>query len=225
MITKCKEAQTADAPKPEKKRNDAIWIVLIVFGALALIMTLPCVVALLMSWFWVDTRREEIAARNLQADKVRLEQQLQQERETARLARLEAERIRRNAREAALRQKGQGPAIAAADRRHAVQATVNTEKTDPAKYLCVRLRVLAADGQVLQEIQTAASVLMKWAMGWHGSDTIVLYSSDVGPSAWKETGAGTWEPVAYPLPAEIKKRSEELRQKKYGAPVPPEDIR
>jgi hypothetical protein len=49
--------------------------------------------------------------------------------------------------------------------------------------------VRATDGGVVGTIDTRASDVMAWAMGWYDDETIVLDSSDIGVYAWRYDGA------------------------------------
>jgi len=73
--------------------------------------------------------------------------------------------------------------------------TVNPDRSDATKYLCVRFRVIVPDVREECNIQTGASHTMRWSMRWDGNDAVVLESSDIGTLRWRRAADGTWAPV------------------------------
>ena len=70
--------------------------------------------------------------------------------------------------------------------KYKIKATINKSKTDPTKYLCIHMTLLDSKGNVLSRLQTGASHIMKWAVGWMNKrDIVVLYSGDIGTYAYK----------------------------------------
>ena len=75
--------------------------------------------------------------------------------------------------------------IPSPSKKYKIQSTVNTDKTDRTKYLCIKLHLLDTKGKELFQLQTSASTTMKWALGWMEKDDIlILYSSDIGTNAY-----------------------------------------
>jgi len=61
--------------------------------------------------------------------------------------------------------------------KYQIKATINTDESDKAKYLCVKLHLLDAQGKELSQLQSNVSQTMKWAIGWMGKDDIVIFHS------------------------------------------------
>lgn len=96
-----------------------------------------------------------------------------------------------------------------------VTPTVNELKADRTKYLCIAFTVSDANGKQLHQVQSNASNTMKWAIGWHGTDTIILYSSDIGTSAWTLADDGAISELPHPLSSDIMSRGKVLKAAKY----------
>jgi hypothetical protein len=98
------------------------------------------------------------------------------------------------------------PRVVSPDGRRIVTASVNRNKADGTKYLCVRIKIADAAGHVEFEEQTGASVVMRWSVAWSGNDTVVLRSSDIGPSGWRVGPDGTWKALTATDPALVEKK-------------------
>jgi len=68
-----------------------------------------------------------------------------------------------------------------------VRTEISGDEAGPTRYLCVILIFEDSDGKE-KRIQTVASDTMKWALDWHDSDTLILYSSDIGTNAYDLDG-------------------------------------
>jgi hypothetical protein len=71
----------------------------------------------------------------------------------------------------------------------------------------------ASDEVEVGRIDTRASDVMKWAIGWYDSQTIVLDSSDIGIYAWRRDGE-EWRAIDVDRP--MCERAQELFRTKYG---------
>jgi hypothetical protein len=61
---------------------------------------------------------------------------------------------------------------------------ISGDEAGPTRRLCVRLRVTNIPAKREIAFQTGASDVQKWAVGWSPSNSLVLYSSDVGIMAY-----------------------------------------
>ena len=96
-----------------------------------------------------------------------------------------------------------------------VIVTTNRDKTDETKYLCLQLHLADAGGRELHVLQTGASNTMKWALGWMPEkDVVVLYSSDIGTTAYELTPEGRLRQVN--ATDQIVVRGKQLNGQKYG---------
>ena len=93
--------------------------------------------------------------------------------------------------------------IASPDGLKTLNLSVNQSEVDPTKYLCVMFELRDKSGNLLHTVQTSASDIQKWAAGWFDDTTIVIYSSDIGTSAWKLVDDGTIAKVPSPLSTEL----------------------
>jgi len=97
--------------------------------------------------------------------------------------------------------------------KYQIKATINTDESDKAKYLCVKLHLLDAQGKELSQLQSNVSQTMKWAIGWMGKDDIVIfYSSDLGTYAYKIENNTLKKMKTTDV---IIKRGEQLKKLKY----------
>ncbi len=64
-----------------------------------------------------------------------------------------------------------------------VRTEISGDEAGPTKRLCVILIFEDSKGSI-KRIQTGASDTMKWALDWHDDDTLILYSSDIGSTAY-----------------------------------------
>ncbi len=85
--------------------------------------------------------------------------------------------------------------IPSPDGRLVLVTTVNTDRTDPTVYLCVKFQILDDSGHILYEEQTRASARMRWTMRWDGNARVVLESSDIGTHVWERGSDGRWQKV------------------------------
>ena len=93
--------------------------------------------------------------------------------------------------------------------------SVNQSKADATKYLCVEFDIHDKSNKLLYHVQSGASDIQKWAIGWFDDSTIVLYSSDIGTYAWKIAGDGSISKMAHPLPAELNEYGDQIKASKY----------
>lgn len=61
---------------------------------------------------------------------------------------------------------------------------ISGDEAGPTRRLCVRLRIMDVHAKREITFQTGASDVQKWAAAWSPANTLVLYSSDVGTSAY-----------------------------------------
>ena len=105
--------------------------------------------------------------------------------------------------------------IASPDGTMNLTPSVNQSKADPTKYLCVAFDIHDATGGLLHNVQSGASDIQKWAIGWFDDSTIVLYSSDIGTYAWKLADDGTIAQLPHPLSAELNDYGDRIKASKY----------
>ena len=105
--------------------------------------------------------------------------------------------------------------IASPDGSMTLTPSVNQSKAAPTKYLCVAFDIHDKSGALLHTVQSNASDVQKWAIGWFDNTTIVLYSSDIGTYAWKLTDDGTISELPHPLAAELKDYGDRIKASKY----------
>ena len=106
------------------------------------------------------------------------------------------------------------PVISPSGQYH-VGATVNRDKAEKTKYLCLKLHLINPAGKEVPSLQTGVSATMKWALGWMPEeDIVVLYSSDVGTLAYKIGAEGDWRKIQ--PNDEIIRRGKQLKEDKYG---------
>ena len=105
--------------------------------------------------------------------------------------------------------------IASPDGTMTLTPLVNQSKADPTKYLCVAFDVHDKSNTFLHQVQSSASDIQKWAIGWFDDSTIVLYSSDIGTYAWKIAGDGSISQLPHPLPAEINDYGDRIKASEY----------
>lgn len=86
-------------------------------------------------------------------------------------------------------------AIPSPDGRLFLIPAINTDKTDPRVYLCVKFEIRDSAGRLLYTEQTRASARMRWSMRWDGNERVVLESSDIGTYAWERGHDGQWHKV------------------------------
>ena len=108
-----------------------------------------------------------------------------------------------------------GPAMMKSpSEKYFISTTINSDKNDRIHYLCVILHLYDSENQEIDTFQTAASDRMKWASGWmKETDVLVLYSSDVGTSAWKIKDNKMV--VLETLDDDMRNRGSELNRNKY----------
>lgn len=98
--------------------------------------------------------------------------------------------------------------------KYQISASVNHSKDDPRKYLCLKLFLFDSSGNLLKAEQTGVSDTMKWALGWMDKeDVVVLYSSDIGTSAYDVKLDGLH--IISELTPLIESRAVELKSEKY----------
>lgn len=94
--------------------------------------------------------------------------------------------------------------------RYLVSATVGTRNCQS----CIRLALKDSAGQSLGFYDTNASNAMKWTVGWmQAADIVVLYSADVGSTAYTISARGKLIPL--PETPEIRDRGEQLRKLRF----------
>ncbi len=66
----------------------------------------------------------------------------------------------------------------------AVTTEISGAEAGPSDRYCVRLKVRETKTGRVMTFQTGASDVQKWAIAWSPSDSLVLYSSDIGILAY-----------------------------------------
>ena len=105
--------------------------------------------------------------------------------------------------------------IPSPSRTYHVTPSINTSTKDKSRYLCVAFDVTDNSGATVAHVQTAASDGMRWALGWHDDDTIVLSSSDIGTYAWNLDRNGRLSEAAHPISDELQMTGKQLVLQKY----------
>ena len=90
---------------------------------------------------------------------------------------------------------------------------ISGEEAGPTRRHCVRLRIKDTQTQQEHTFQTGASDYHKWALTWSASGTLVLYSSDIGISAYDIKSGQIVERDANTQEQELARQAYE---KKYG---------
>lgn len=90
---------------------------------------------------------------------------------------------------------------------------ISGDEAGPTRRLCVRLRVtdIVANREII--FQTGASDAQKWAVGWSPSNSLVLYSSDVGTMVYDIKDGQIVERIPDPTEQEVARKAYEH---KYG---------
>lgn len=105
-------------------------------------------------------------------------------------------------------------AISSPSGKFQIKTSINQDKSDPTRYLCVKIYLLDTKGNELAQLQTGASDRMKWATGWmKEQDIIVLDSSDIGTHAWEIKANNDIKEIK--IDNEIIGRGDELKASKY----------
>ncbi|MFO0914577.1 MAG: hypothetical protein U0795_16585 [Pirellulales bacterium] len=94
--------------------------------------------------------------------------------------------------------------------------SINDSHDAPKGYLCLRYSVKDGAGTVIATVQTHASTVQKWAIGWYDDSTIVLDSSDIGICAWRIDEGGTIAELPSPLPEDLLAFGRKIKASKYG---------
>ena len=105
--------------------------------------------------------------------------------------------------------------VASPDGAMALTPSVNQSRADATKYLCVAFDIHDGTGTLIHSVQSSASDTQKWAIGWFDDKTIVLYSSDIGTSAWKLAEDGTISKLPSPVPTELIDFGKRIKSTKY----------
>jgi hypothetical protein len=90
---------------------------------------------------------------------------------------------------------------------------ISGEEAGPTRRQCVRLKVKDTQTQQVYTFQTGASDYQKWALTWSPPGTLVLYSSDIGISAYDVKSGQIIERDANSQEQEL---SRQAYEKKYG---------
>ena len=70
--------------------------------------------------------------------------------------------------------------------KYSIIASVNQPSTSEENFEIVFIKLYSREGIKLSELNTRASDLSKWAVGWDAfNDTLILNSRDIGILAWK----------------------------------------
>jgi hypothetical protein len=93
--------------------------------------------------------------------------------------------------------------------------TTTVNRTNQAKddYANVVIHLYGSDGQLKSDFNTHAGDANKWAVGWNTKkDTIILFSSDIGNSAYRIENE---QLKSVDLTDELNKRAIQLKYEKY----------
>ena len=91
--------------------------------------------------------------------------------------------------------------------------TVNQTNKSKDDYAEVLIHLYNSGGQLKLTFNTKAGDANKWAVGWDQTkDTIILFSSDVGSSAWRIENS---QLKNIELTGELNSRATALKQEKY----------
>lgn len=94
-----------------------------------------------------------------------------------------------------------------------VTTEISGDEAGPTRRLCVRLKIIDASAKSEIAFQTGASDMQKWAVAWSPSNSLVLYSSDIGTLAYDIKGAHIVERAPDATEQEVGRQAYE---KKYG---------
>ena len=94
-----------------------------------------------------------------------------------------------------------------------VSPEISGAEAGPTRRGCVLLQITDTKNKRTLRLQTGASDYQKWALAWSPTDTLVLYSSDIGTLAYDVQSGQILE--REPSPAE-KDFGREAYEKKYG---------
>lgn len=73
------------------------------------------------------------------------------------------------------------------------ETSINRNRSDLRRYLCVVVTIYDRTGKEVEEIQTGASSNMRWDIGWGDNDSILLDSGDIGKYKWEKVSSSRWE--------------------------------
>jgi hypothetical protein len=71
---------------------------------------------------------------------------------------------------------------------YSIKSKVNRSDSDRKDYALVTLFLFDKNHKQLDSLNTHASDVMAWAVGWVNTDNLVVYSSDIGTQAWTVRG-------------------------------------
>ena len=92
--------------------------------------------------------------------------------------------------------------------------TVNRNNKSQNNYGVIMLNLYDSNGSFSSILNTTAGDFNKWNVGWDKKyDTAILYSSDIGNSAWKIENNRL---IPVNLNEELNKRADELKKEKYN---------
>ncbi|RYY36554.1 MAG: hypothetical protein EOP46_06010 [Sphingobacteriaceae bacterium] len=102
-------------------------------------------------------------------------------------------------------------------KKYLLVADLNDKKEDKKNYGCVFLKLYNKHGNVLDSLQTKASVFQSWAAGWHNiNDTIILCSSDIGTYAYGINAKGKLNKISVTLENPFVAIGDTIFKRKYG---------
>ncbi len=71
---------------------------------------------------------------------------------------------------------------------YSIKSKVNRSNSERKDYALVTLFLFDKNHKQLDSLNTHASDVMAWAVGWVNTDNLVVYSSDIGTQAWTVHG-------------------------------------
>ncbi|MGN6367575.1 MAG: hypothetical protein ACTHN5_04875 [Phycisphaerae bacterium] len=71
--------------------------------------------------------------------------------------------------------------------------TIDQDKSDPSRYLCVIVDIADAAGKTLHHEVTPASDAQRWSIEWKSNTDVLLKSADVGNYHIRRQPDGTWK--------------------------------
>ena len=94
-----------------------------------------------------------------------------------------------------------------------VRTVISGDEAGPTRRLCVKMVVANTATRNEMIFQSGASDTQKWALAWAPTNSLILYSSDIGTSAYDIEDSKIIERPATPEEQEFARKAYE---KKYG---------
>ncbi|MDO7886409.1 hypothetical protein [Hymenobacter cheonanensis] len=95
---------------------------------------------------------------------------------------------------------------------YSIKSKVNRLDSNRKDYALVKLFLFDKNHKQLDSLNTHASDVMAWAVGWANANNLVVYSGDVGTQAWAVNG-GKFQPIA--VTQTLQKQADTFYKKKF----------